>query len=106
MRIKKGDNVIVIAGKDRGKKGKVLRVFRNEDKILVEGVNLSKRRERPKKEGQKGQVVQVTMPLHASNVLFFDTKKNTQTRIGKKRVGDRWIRIAKKVEQKFNICKE
>jgi large subunit ribosomal protein L24 len=96
MKIKKGDTIIVIAGKDQGKKGKVLRVFRSTNKVLVEGVNLSKRRERPKKEGQKGQIVSVTMPLHASNVLFFDSKKNEGTRIGKKKVGDKWVRIAKK----------
>jgi len=96
MKIKKGDNVIVISGKDKGKKGKVVRAIHELDKVLVEGVNIVKRRKRPRKEGEKGQVIDVTMPLHVSNVMIQDPKSGKGTRIAKKRVKDTWVRIAKK----------
>ena len=68
MKIKKGDNVIVISGKDKGKTGKILKVFPKLEKLVVEGVNIVKRRRKPRKEGAKGQTVEVTMPIHVSNV--------------------------------------
>jgi large subunit ribosomal protein L24 len=66
--IKKNDTVKILTGKDKGKTGKVLRVLREQDKILVEGINLSKRHQRPTKQGQKGQIIDKAMPLHISNV--------------------------------------
>ena len=68
MLIKKGDNVIIIAGKDKGKKGKVARVFPKLNKVIVEGSNMSKKHQRPRKSGEKGSMVDMAMPLHASNV--------------------------------------
>lgn len=68
MHIKKGDTVKVISGDDRGKTAKVLRAFPAENRVLVEGVNIVKRHERPRKEGAKGQVVERPMPIDASNV--------------------------------------
>lgn len=68
MKAKKGNIVEVISGKDTGKKGKVLRVFPRENRVVVEGINLFKRRKRSRKEGEKGQVVSLPMPLHISNV--------------------------------------
>jgi large subunit ribosomal protein L24 len=68
MNIKKGDNVIVLTGKDKGKKGAVVKALPKEDKVVVSGVNISKKHSRPKKSGQKGQVIEMTMPIHVSNV--------------------------------------
>jgi len=68
MKLKKGDSVIIIAGKDKGKKGKIARAFPKLGKVIVEGANMSKKHQRPKKSGEKGSMVDVAMPLHASNV--------------------------------------
>lgn len=67
-KIKKGDSVIVITGKDKGKKGKIVRVLVKANKVIVEGVNMSKKHQRPRKSGEKGSVINIAMPLHASNV--------------------------------------
>ncbi|MEK7569519.1 MAG: 50S ribosomal protein L24 [Patescibacteria group bacterium] len=68
MHVKKGDNVIIIAGKDKGKKGKVVKAFPKMNKVLVEGANMTKRHQRPRKKGEKGQVMNVAMPIHVSNI--------------------------------------
>lgn len=68
MKIKKDDTVIVITGKDKGKSGKVIRAFPRLDKIVVEGLNMRKRHQKSRKEGQKGQIVELAHPIHVSNV--------------------------------------
>jgi large subunit ribosomal protein L24 len=68
MKIKKGDNVIIITGKDKGKKGAVVRSLPKEDKVVVAGVNIAKKHTRARKAGEKGQTVEKTMPVHVSNV--------------------------------------
>lgn len=68
MKIKKGDNVIVITGKDKGKRGKVVRAMPKLNKVVVEGLNMTKRHQRPRKSGEKGTMVSRAMPLHVSNV--------------------------------------
>lgn len=68
MKIKKGDKVEVITGKDKGKKGPVVKAFPKLDMVLVESVNMKKRHTKPKKQGQKGQIVEMAMPIHVSNV--------------------------------------
>lgn len=68
MHVKKGDNVKILTGKDRGKKGKVLQVFPQLNKVVVEGINMTVKNVRPKQQGQKGQVVRYNAPIHASNV--------------------------------------
>lgn len=68
MKIKREDNVIVIAGKDKGKKGKVIKAMPKDDKVLVEGVNIRKRHMKPRKSGQKGEIVEIPHPIHVSNV--------------------------------------
>jgi len=68
MKIKKGDNVVIIAGKDKGKKGAVVKSIPKEDKIVVSGVNIAKKHTRPRKAGEKGQTIEKTMPIHVSNV--------------------------------------
>lgn len=94
MKIKKGDNVIVIAGKDKGKIAKVLSVFPKNDTVLVEGVNVSKKHQKSRKSGSKGQIVDKTMPIHISNVMInVDGKR---ARVGKKMIGNEFVRINKK----------
>jgi len=76
MHVKKGDNVIVLTGKDKGKIGKILKAFPREDLVLVEGVNAKKVHERPKKSGAKGTIIEKNFPIHVSNVKKQWTKNN------------------------------
>ncbi|MEK7175703.1 MAG: 50S ribosomal protein L24 [Patescibacteria group bacterium] len=68
MKIKKGDNVIIIAGKDKNKKGKISRVLIKRDKVIVENLNLVKKHQKPRKSGEKGTIIDKAMPIHVSNV--------------------------------------
>jgi large subunit ribosomal protein L24 len=68
MKIKKGDNVIVIAGANKGKKGKVLKAIPSENKVIVEGVNLRKKAHKSKNKGDPSQILEISMPIHVSNV--------------------------------------
>ena len=68
MKLKKGDNVIILTGKDKGKKGKIVRSLPKDDKVIVEGLNMVSKHQRPRKTGEKGQVIKIAMPIHASNV--------------------------------------
>ena len=72
MKIKKGDNVKIITGKDKGKSGKIVRVLVKENKVIVEGLNMMKKHQRPRKSGEKGSMVNIAMPIHASNVKKAD----------------------------------
>ena len=74
MHVKKGDNVVVLAGKDKGKTGKILRAFPNEDQVLVEGVNTKMVHERPKKSGAKGTIIEKNFPIHVSNVKIHESR--------------------------------
>ena len=96
MNIKKGQNVIVIAGKDKGKQGKVTRAFPRLNKVIVEGVHILKRHQRARKSGQKGQILDTTMPIHASNVMIVDPKTGKGTRTGAKMVGEKKVVISRK----------
>ena len=96
MKIKKGDNVIVIAGKDRGKQSKVLRLYRETDKALVEGVNIHKKHQKPRREGEKGQMIDMPHPVHLSNILLYCPSCGQGVRMGAKISGDKKIRICKK----------
>lgn len=96
MKIKKGDNVIVIAGKDRGKTGKVVRALPREDKVIVEGVSMHKKHQRATSSRQKGQVVEKPLPIHVSNVMIVDPKTNKRTRIAVKKMQGKYTRVAKK----------
>ncbi len=96
MKIKKGDNVLIIAGKDKGKKAKVLRSFPSKGLILVEGVNVKKAHKRPKKQGEKGQIVEVAFPLTCSKVQIFCSKCDKPSRIGYRITEGNKTRICKK----------
>jgi large subunit ribosomal protein L24 len=97
MKIRKGDKVLVISGKDKGKKGKVARTLPRLGKIIVEGVNIQKKHVRSKKQGQKGQIVQVAAPLDISNLKVICNKCEKPTRVGYKITsGGKKNRICKK----------
>ena len=68
MKLKKGDNIIVITGKDKGKKGKISRVLVSDNKVIIEGINMMKKHQKPRKSNEKGSMINVPMPIHASNV--------------------------------------
>jgi large subunit ribosomal protein L24 len=72
MKIKKGDNVIVLAGADKGKKGKVVKALPSENKVVVEGVNMRKKAHKSKKKGDPSQIINIAMPIHVSNVAKKD----------------------------------
>ena len=96
MKIKKGDDVIVLAGRDKGRKGEVLRAMPAEDRVVVQGVNMVKRHTRPS-PGQTGGIVEKEAAIHVSNVAHIDPKTNQPTRVGYKTLDDgRKVRTAKR----------
>jgi len=101
MKIKKGDQILVISGKNKGKSGKVLKVFPQFHKILVEGVNLRKKNVRPKKAGEKGQIVEMPGPIDVSNLKLICPKCGAATRVGYKIRGKNKFRICKRCGQEF-----
>lgn len=96
MKIKKGDQVLIISGKDRTRKGKVIQALPREQKIVVEGMNIRKKHIRPKREGEKGQVVEVPAPMSVSNVKFICPKCGRPVRLGSKMEGAKKYRVCKK----------
>ena len=82
MRIKKDDQVMVIAGKDKGKTGKVLNVFVEQQRLRVENINLVKKTQRPTQQNPQGGMVDIEVPIHVSNVMLIDKKTNKPTRTG------------------------
>ncbi|MCK4453995.1 50S ribosomal protein L24 [Candidatus Parcubacteria bacterium] len=107
MKIKKGDQVLIISGKDRARKGKVLQVIPKEERVLVEGINIRKKSVRPKKSGEKGQIVEMPGPISISNLKLICPKCKKATRVeykiikskeGSKRTK---IRICKKCQSEI-----
>ncbi|MFA5228567.1 MAG: 50S ribosomal protein L24 [Candidatus Paceibacterota bacterium] len=96
MKIKKNDQVLIIAGNDKGKKGKVLRSLPSKNKIVVEGVALIKKHVKPKKSGQKGQIASVPRAISVSNVSFVCSKCGKPTRVGYEIVDKKKYRVCKK----------
>jgi len=99
MKIHKDDTVLIISGKSKGKKGKVLEVFPERKRVLIEGVNLRKKHQKPKKTGEKGQIVEMPGPIDISNVKLICPKCGKATRIGYKIVEKKKHRICKKCQQ-------
>jgi large subunit ribosomal protein L24 len=96
MKIKKGDNVLVIAGKDRGRKGKVIRALPKEAKIVVEGMYVKKKHMRARKAGEKGQILEIPAPFSVSAVKIVCDKCGKAVRIGYKIEGKIKSRVCKK----------
>lgn len=96
MRIKKGDTVLIIAGKDKGRKGKIIQSLPQESRILVEGLNLRKKNVKPKRTGEKGQIIQMPAPLNISNAMLICPKCSRAARVGYKIEGKTKYRYCKK----------
>ncbi|HVZ91321.1 MAG TPA: 50S ribosomal protein L24 [Rhizomicrobium sp.] len=102
-KIKKGDRVIVTTGRDRGKKGEVIKVFPKEDRALVSGVNMVKRHQR-QTQRQQGGITSKESPVHLSNLAHVDPKSGGPTRVGFKVLGDgRKVRFAKKSGEVIDV---
>ena len=99
-RIQKGDQVVVISGKDKGKKGKVMKFDAESNRVLVEGVNLVKRHMKPNPRMQQGGILEREQPIHASNVMLVDPKTGKGTRV-KTKTDDKGVkvRVAKSGEE-------
>jgi len=97
MHVKKGDTVVVISGKDKGKKGKVLQAMPKESRVIVEGVNMMTKHQKPSQQMQQGGIVHREAPIHVSNVMIFDKKANQGVRIGYKLLANgEKVRVSKK----------
>jgi large subunit ribosomal protein L24 len=102
-KIKKGDRVIVITGRDKGKKGEVIKVFPKEDRALISGVNTVKRHQRQTQK-QQGGIVSKELPVQLSNLAHVDPKSGQATRVGWKMLGDgRRVRFAKKSGEVIDV---
>ena len=103
MNLKVGDEVVVIAGSDKGKKGKILKTLRSENRVVVEGVHVIKKHQKP--TGQEtGGILEIEAPIHASNVMIVDPKTKKRTRIGHttdSKSGKK-VRITKKSNEKID----
>ncbi|HEY4483474.1 MAG TPA: 50S ribosomal protein L24 [Candidatus Paceibacterota bacterium] len=96
MNIKKGDTVVMLAGKDKGKKAKVLNISKATGRVHVEGVNMVGKRRKPKKSNEKGQTVQIAMPVDGSNVALWCNSCGKGRRVGSKMEGDKKVRVCVK----------
>lgn len=96
LKIKKGDKVVILTGRDKGKTGEVLKALPSENKVIVQGVNIAKRHTRPS-QTSAGGIVQKEAPIHASNVAHIDPKDSKPTRVGFKLLDDGTkVRIARR----------
>jgi len=96
MKIKKGDTVLIIKGKDRGKSGKVIKALPKENRIVIEGLNLVKKHVKPKRAGEKGEIVEIPAPLYISKVKLICPSCKKPTKVGYKFVNDTKKRYCKK----------
>jgi len=95
IKLKKEDTVEVITGKDKGKRGRVLKIFRDKDRIVVEGINMVKKAKKRRKQQDRGGIIEIEAAIHTSN-LMIACKKCGPTRIGFKLDGDKKIRVCRK----------
>ena len=103
FKLKKGDDVVVVSGRDKGKTGSILRVLREDDRVLVDGVNMVKRHTRPS-QAQPGGIVAKEAPIHISNVALADPKDGSATRVGYKVLEDgRKVRFAKQSGEVIDV---
>lgn len=95
MNIRRDDTVLVISGNDKGKRGRVLRVIPEQDRLIVEGVRMMKKHTKPTQRDPQGGIVEREAPIHVSNVMVIDPHSDAPTRVGKKRLDDgRNVRVA------------
>jgi len=96
MHVKKGDKVMVISGKDKGKTGVILAAYPKQDRVLVEGVNIVKKHSKPSQMNPQGGIISQEAPIHVSNVMPIDPKSGQPTRVGYTVVDGKKVRVAKK----------
>ena len=99
LKIKSGDIVRVIAGDHKGAEGKVLRVYREKNKAIVEGVNMVSKHTKPSAKNPQGGIVKKEAPIHISNIALVDPKSKKATKVGTKVEGDKKVRFSKKSNQ-------
>lgn len=100
MRVKKGDTVQVIAGKDKGKTGKILKTIPSENRVVVEGINMVTKHKKTTSPQNPGGIVRFEAPIHVSNVMYYDGSK--RSRLGYVLDGDKKVRIVKKTGAKLD----
>jgi large subunit ribosomal protein L24 len=106
-RVRKGDVVVVISGKDKGKKGKITRIYVEDERVVVEGVNLVKRHTRPTPRSPSGGIIEREQPLHASKVMPVDPKTGQGTRVRFKTTDDgKKVRVAVKSGEELPVVSE
>lgn len=101
MNIKKNDNVKMLSGKDCGKTGKILHVYPENGRVKIEGLNMIKKHQRAKKQGQKGQIVSLERAVNVSGVQLLCPRCGKITRVGYKMAGDTKMRVCKKCQAEF-----
>lgn len=95
--VRRGDTVIVVAGKDRGKRGRVLRVIPEKNRVVIERINMIKRHQRPTQKIRQGGIIEREGPIHLSNVMLVDPTSGKPTRVGMRELGDgKKVRVARK----------
>ena len=99
--VKKGDTVIVLAGKDKGSKGKIMKIITDKNRVIVEGVNVWKKHAKSRGTDAKGQIIDVTRSIHISNVSPVDPKGGKATRVSKKVVSGKRVRVSAKSGQEL-----
>ena len=102
MKIKRGDKVIVIAGADKGKVGTVQKSFPKLNKVVIDGVNVRKKHQKPTQGNPDGSIVEIYAPIHVSNVAVYDEKTKKGYRVGYDVTGDKKVRVMKKVGTKLD----
>ena len=102
MKLKQGDKVVVIAGKDKGKEGKIIKTLKDENKVIVEKVNIPHKHIKPQ-GGNNGEIIEIERPIHVSNVMIVDPKTKKGTRIGHEINKDgKKIRVSRKSNEKLD----
>jgi large subunit ribosomal protein L24 len=96
MKVKKGDTVLIISGKDKGRKGKIITALPKEGRVVVEGLNLRKKHSKPKKSGEKGQIIQIPASIDVSDIMVICPKCAKASRLGFKIEGKNKYRVCKK----------
>jgi len=99
FKIKTGDEVVVLAGKDKGRKGIVLKIFKAKDRVLVEGINMIKKHVKPSTENPQGGIEEKEAPIHISNVALVDPKTGKATRVGYEVRDGKKVRVSKKSKE-------
>ena len=102
MFVKTGDKVKVIAGKDKGKEGVVVKTIAAKDRVVVEGVNIVKKHQKPNNQYPQGGIVELEAPIHVSNVAIYDEKAKKASRVGYQFDGDKKVRVTKKSGTKLD----